>query len=109
MNQPESLIPEQHTGISKEVNEHADTASLQEAELLFSKAKARLLDVNNWAKTAEGTSAKFLLCDRDGKALNRTAQQGDLVRVDLPGPHRSSDSGYDWVVLDLLSEGVIFC
>ena len=103
---PESLIPEQHTGISKEIHQHIDAASTEEADELFKKVKGRLVEVNAWAHTAEGTSAKFLLCDYEGNPLNRSAQQGDLVRIDLPGPHRSSDSGYDWVILDLVSEGV---
>jgi hypothetical protein len=106
MANPESLIPAQHTGISKEIHEHIQAVSLEEADAIFNKAKARLLEVNTWAHTAEGTSAKFLLCDSAGHALSRAAQQGDLVRIDLPGPHRSSDSGYDWVILDKVAEGI---
>jgi hypothetical protein len=47
-----------------------------------------------------------MLFDAEGNVLSRKAQQGDLVRVDLPGPHRASDSGYDWVILDTLREGI---
>jgi len=106
MTNPESLIPGQHTGLAKELRHHVDAASAAEADAIFLRAKDRLRSVNSWAGTAEGTSAKFLLCDSEGNALSRKAQQGDLVRIDLPGPHRSSDSGYDWVVLDTVTEGV---
>ena len=104
MSNPESLIPEQHTGLAKEVKHSIDVSSSTEAESIFRRAKEKLLAVNTWAATAEGTSAKFLLCDPEGNALSRQAQQGDLVRVDLPGPHRSADSGFDWVVLDVIKE-----
>ena len=106
MTNPESFIPEQHTGLAKEVRHHVDAASTREADVIFARAKDRLQSVNDWLATAEGSSAKFLLCDSDGRALSRKAKQGDLVRVDLPGPHRSSGSGYDWVVIDRLMEGV---
>jgi hypothetical protein len=106
MPDPNSLIPPQRSGIAKEVHHDITAGSAGEAEAIFRRASARLRQVNEWADTAEGVSAKFLLCDAKGNGISRAAQQGDLVRIDLPGPQRASDSGYDWVVLDRVEEGV---
>jgi hypothetical protein len=105
MSAPEQLIPEQHKGIAKEVHHEVTAANKEEAEAIYRQARERLLKVNEWAGTAEGVSARFLLCDSSGNAVDRLAQQGDLVRIDLPGPHRSSGSGFDWVILETVKEG----
>ena len=106
MKNPESLIPQQCTGVENETHHHVTADSEAAAEHMFNRAKARLLQVNEWAVTAEGMSAKFLLCDSVGSALSRPAQQGDFVRIDLPGPGRASNTGYDWVVLDPVEVGI---
>ena len=106
MKNPESLLPQQEKGIAKHVQHEVSAANEAEAAAIFERAKERLLNVNRWAYTAEGTSAKFLLCDAEGNAIDRPAQQGDLVRVDLPAPHRNSGSGFDWVNLETVQEGV---
>lgn len=102
---PEDLIPTQHTGVAKEVHQHVTAASEDDAAVIFNQAKDRLRSVNEWASISEGHSAKFLLCDHDGTALSRPAQQGDLVRIDVPAPHRQSNSGFDWVTLATVAEG----
>ena len=102
---PESLIPEQHEGVAKEIHHTTEAGSGAEAALLFEAAKQRLLDVTAWSAIADGASAKFLLFDHKGKAIQRSASEGDLVRIDLPGPHRASGNGYDWVALENLKEG----
>jgi hypothetical protein len=102
---PESLIPQQKEGTARDTRHAARAATEAEAASLFERAKARLLNPATWASVADGPSASFLLYDKQGKMLHRSARQGDYVRVDLPGPGRSSGSGYDWVVLDLIKEG----
>ena len=106
MPDPNSLIPEQHTGVAKEVHHHITATSPEDAAVIFDRARARLLQVNEWAHTADGPSAKFLLCDDGGNAISRAARQGDLVRIDLPAPGRKSDTGFDWVRLDPVAEGL---
>lgn len=103
---PETLIPEQRKGIAKEVHHVTEAASEAEAARIFQAAKDRLLHVTTWASTAEGVSAHFLLCDKSGHMLDRPARQGDLVRIDLPAPHRATGSGYDWVTLETVQEGI---
>ncbi len=103
---PESLIPEQHEGLAKEVRQVTEAANSAEALRIFQRAKERLLQSACWAATAEGASAKFLLYSPDGREiLHRPAGNGDLVRIDLPAPGRTSASGYDWVRLENIAEG----
>jgi hypothetical protein len=101
----EELIPQQTEGTEKHSHEERIAVSEAQAQQFFERARKRLLDVNAWHELTQGPSACFLLCDANGKTLQRLALEGDLVRIDLPGPHRTSASGYDWVVLDAVREG----
>jgi hypothetical protein len=101
----EELIPHQQEGGEKHSREMRNASSEAQALLLFDRAKTRLLDVNRWHELTQGPSACFVLSDAGGHTLQRLAREGDLVRIDLPGPHRASASGYDWVVLDAVREG----
>lgn len=101
---PETLIPEQHNGIHKELHEVAELDDAAAAAAVFETATARLRNVNGWTRIAAGESAVFQLCDSSGQPLERDAQQGDLVRVRLPGAKRP-DGTYDWVQLAQLREG----
>ena len=102
---PETLIPEQHQGIHKELHEVAEFPEESAAGAAFQTAKARLLNVNGWTETAVGESAEFRLCDTGGEPLTRSAAEGDLVRIRLPGAKRP-DGIYDWVRLASVREGV---
>jgi hypothetical protein len=103
---PESLIPEQKTGVAKHVQHTTETDSVEQAREVFLRAKQRLLQPGTWASTAEGISARFLLYDASGRTvLDRPAQQGNLVRIELPAPNRASGSGSDWVKLDTVKDG----
>lgn len=103
----ESLIPEHQEGIAKKTHESAELTNVSEARQLFMLAKDRLLNVSQWQRIADGASGHFLLTDQNGKPLYRPAQQGDYVRINLPAPGRASEneSGYDWVILDIVKEG----
>lgn len=103
--QPEKLIPEQYQGIHKEIHEVAEHAEAHVAAEAFEEAKRRLRNVNGWTRTAVGDSAVFQLCDIDGNPVERDAEQGDLVRIRLPGAKRP-DGTYDWVQLPQIREGV---
>ncbi len=103
--QPEDLIPEKHKGIHKELHEAAEHGDEQAAAKAFETAKSRLRKVNRWAQVSDGDSATFQLCNGAGKPLERAAEQGDLVRVRIPGANRP-DGVYDWVKLAQVREGV---
>ncbi len=105
MTDPQTLLPRQHEGVAKEVHHHLRAESEAASIAAFERAKERLRNVNAWAAITEGVSASFQLCDGSGKPLQRPAEEGDLVRIDLPAPGRAGGSGYDWVQLSTVQEG----
>ncbi len=98
------ILPEQYTG--KEIIGEAtiEVDSNVEADALYEKAKERLLHVNNWHNVAGFVSAVFHLFDANGQPVSRQVQQGDYIRIDIPGPGSSEGDGYDWVKVEALSE-----
>jgi hypothetical protein len=49
-------------------------------------------------------SAKFQLTDENGEEIDREAEQGNYIRVDVPGPGSKEGDGYDWVLIEELRE-----
>ncbi len=39
-----------------------------------------------------------------GRAVERNADEGDFVRIDIPGPGTRIGHGYDWVIIEALVE-----
>lgn len=100
---PEDLVPAQHEGVHKENHLVAELDSADAARERFEAAKARLLNVNRWQEIAAGNSADFRICDETGKVLDRSAREGDIVRISLPGAKRP-EGEYDWVRLERIIE-----
>lgn len=95
-NQPDqNIIPKQYTGTSMDALEEQISSSTEEAIALFKQASAKLLSVNDWGKYA-GMS-NFQLMDPHGIKAERNAEEGDYIRIDIPGPGTSVGKGYDWV------------
>jgi len=96
------IVPPQYTG-----QEITTTASIElydetEASRFFNLAMNRLLDVNDWNETAEGISATFQVTDSAGDDVERNVQQGDFLRIDIPGPGSRKGEGFDWVQVEEL-------
>ncbi len=98
------LIPDHNTGVVIESAASADCKDADEARSLFSIAKDRLLQVNNWHQLAGVISASFQLIDSDGKEVSRNAQKGDYFKIDIPGPGSKAGGGFDWVKVEDLNE-----
>lgn len=98
------IIPQQLTG--KEIVAEAATTfkDIKDANLFYVVAKERLLNCNNWHKIAVGLSARFQLVNENGDEVNRPAQKGDYLKIDIPGPGSKAGEGYDWVVIEDLKE-----
>ncbi len=98
------LSPEQFTGkeiIAESVFECEDEKT---ARRFFKTARMRLLNVKNWHQLAGWPSAKFQAVDENGYKVERPVQQGDYLRVDIPGPGSSEGHGYDWAEIEALKE-----
>lgn len=100
MEHPQHELPEHEHGAKKDLKHSYNAESAEYAEELFVIAKNRLLDVNNWDKTAEVASATFCLADHHGKDLHRKAHKGDYIRINIPGPGSKTGDGFDWVYIE---------
>jgi hypothetical protein len=80
------LIPEQQDGRKLTAESVRSFQNIETAQLLFVKARQKILDVNNWNSYIEGITAEFTLTDQNGIQLDDIAHQGMLIRIDIPGP-----------------------
>jgi len=93
-----NLVPQQFVGSQMDVVEERKLDTLIQAEEFFALAEKRLLAVNEWGEIS-GLS-DFKVFAPDGKDAMRSAQKGDFIRIDIPGPGPSSGDGFDWVVVE---------
>lgn len=98
------MIPRQEKGMRIDCSSSNSFSTVKEAEQFFTVAKKRLFNINKWNKVAVLPSSVFRLASSDGTPLDRQAQEGDLVRIDILGPGLPSSNGYDWVRIEEISE-----
>ena len=97
-------IPPNETGAAINADNSVELKDVNEAQAFYKTVKQRVLDVNNWQKLAGKLLASFQLTNDKGEPLNRLAQQGDLFKIDIPGPGTISGKGFDWVQIEELKE-----
>lgn len=97
-------IPEQVRGSAVNTLAEADFSDAAEADAFYRIVRQRLLNVNQWYQYAGVPMAAFKLFDRSGRTVQRTAEQGDHIRIDIPGPGTKAGEGYDWVVIEKITE-----
>lgn len=100
MNEKLPLVPEQREGRSIDVEESVALNSQEEATAFFEIVAARLLDVNKWSEIAGTISADFKLVDSSRIEMEGAAKEGNLIRIDIPGPGPKAGDGYDWVEIE---------
>ncbi len=96
-----NIIPPQVEG-SKSDNVHHEVCNSREAALdLYFTACNRLKEVSKWETLCNGLlTANFTLCDENGNAVQRMAQEKDFFKIDIPGPGPQDGDGYDWVQIE---------
>lgn len=97
-------IPSQQVGEQMDVVEKRSFDDEVTAIEFFQVAKKRLLDVNNWASLAGNELSSFQLTNSFGNLVERFAQEGDYLKIDIPGPGTSAGQGYDWVLVEAIIE-----
>jgi hypothetical protein len=97
-------IPPQEQGSSSDTFHTVECNTPEEAIALFNSAKQRLLNVNEWEQLTGIASADFQLTDANGVKVQRTVQQNDHFRINIPGPGNVSGKGYDWVQVEEIDE-----
>jgi hypothetical protein len=97
-------VPENQSGDALDVESVKDCLDISQANALFYKAKQRLLNVNQWHKVSGEALAHFTLTDQTGQPVSGLAQQGNLIKIDIPGPGTANADGFDWVIIEEIKE-----
>jgi len=98
------LIPDNTDGKSIVSESRKECDSLSEAEGLYRSAKARLLDINNWDKTAGSLLAEFRLTDEKGTEKTGVPTAGDHFKISVKAPENDAGEGFDWVKVEAVKE-----
>ncbi|RCH56790.1 hypothetical protein DJ568_02735 [Mucilaginibacter hurinus] len=97
-------IPEQVEGEQNDVEYYVDFPSQGEAHKLFMLAKSRIKDIGNWGALTGPASSNFAITDTAGNPAFKTAEKGDILYIDMPGPGSIAGSGVDWVRIEAMEE-----
>jgi hypothetical protein len=98
------IVPQQEEGARKDIEHTVTAVDENDARKLFMIGRNRLMDINNWREYAKPVSATFKLTDPTGKEVDRTAEKGDLFKIDLPAPGSTEGKGYDWVRIEAIED-----
>lgn len=102
-NENHNLVPQQHEGRPIDVEESVSLDSPEEANTFFENIAARMLSVNEWKEIAGSISADFKLTDSQRREIDGGAEEGYLIRIDIPGPGPKEGDGYDWVEIEKIN------
>lgn len=97
-------IPAQLAGKKLDIEESIAFEKRIEAKAFYLEAKDRLLHISNWFAIASLPASSFEHLDRHGKPSNQRPQEGDFIKIDIPGPGLLSTGGYDFVRIEQISE-----
>lgn len=93
------LIPEQQVGSQMDVRSTRRFIDIGEAVVFYQIAKLRLYDVNHWREMCGSNATNFQLIQPDGLE-NSDLKEGNLIRIDIPGPSSTIGEGFDWVRIE---------
>jgi hypothetical protein len=99
-----NLIPENIEGKEITAIASANFDSGNQAISQYGIARERLLLISDWHTIAGSISARFQLTDLTGNEVQRAAEKGDHIRIDIPGPGSKAGEGYDWVRIEEIKE-----
>jgi hypothetical protein len=100
----ESHIPSNHEGVKTDTSSSVQFTVEQEAVEHFKIVKSRFLTIAKWGDVSGKGSADFELTDSSGNIIHRFPQQGDYIRIDIPGPGTDKGNGYEWVQIEAMDE-----
>jgi len=98
------LIPAQHTGKSLDIKDSRTFDSESDSKFFYQEAKNRLLQINKWYEIANLPVASFEHLDSFGEHSMETPQEGDFIKIDIPGPGLNTTGGYDYVQIEQIDE-----
>ena len=98
------FIPAQHKGKDMDISDSIEFENEIQAKNFYLEAKNRLLEINNWDQVAKVPVSTFEHLDAFGKHSEEKPQEGDFVKIDIPGPGLWTASGYDYVQIEQINE-----
>lgn len=98
------LIPEQFIGKKVSTSRSVTLDTEPEAEDFYFIVRNRLLDVDNWYRTAKLPMSTFELVNTSSQLGIPTASVGDYIKVDIPGPGPSNQEHVDYVRIESIDE-----
>lgn len=98
------FIPAQHEGKDMDISDSVEFENEIQAKNFYLEAKNRLLEINNWDQVAKVPVSTFEHLDAFGKHSEERPQEGDFVKIDIPGPGLWTSSGYDYVQIEQINE-----
>jgi hypothetical protein len=98
------LIPKQEVGSEMDVVAQQSFESTTEAVLFYDLAKKRLVNINHWTNLCGTEATTFQLLNALGTAKAELGD-GNLIKIDIPGPGTKTGGGYDWVRIEKIEEG----
>ena len=97
-------IPRQKTGASFDIRETIMLDDREDAVDKYLVSRQRLFDVSHWGNFSGEAPDTFKLTDSLGNELKRPVQEGDRVKIHLPGPRSFIGNGEDWVQVEKIIE-----
>ena len=97
-------LPKQEIGTEMNAVEKKVLNSEQEAIDFYETVKQKLFNVSCWAEISKVPISTFKLTDSSGQEVDRKVEEGDYLKIDIPGPGTSTGEGYDWVVIEEIKE-----
>jgi hypothetical protein len=97
-------VPPQRQGLRTYTEYAVNLPTVEEALRRFDRARERLLEVNNWKRMCGALSASFTLTDETGNEVRHKAEEGDHIRINLPGPGSQTGDGFDWVEIEKIED-----
>lgn len=97
-------IPTQYEGKDLNISDSIEFENEIAAKNFYLEAKNRLLQINNWDDIAKVSASTFQHLDSFGNYSNEKPEEGDYVKIDIPGPGLYSTGGYDYVKIEQISE-----
>lgn len=106
MEKPEQIkqtfLPPQVVGKETGAAARVVAGTREAAVSVFEMARNRLMNINEWNIYTGMGSATFQLVDEKGNASAGPPEQGQLIRIDIPGPGTIKGSGFDWVLIETI-------
>ena len=99
-----NLVPEQFRGAANDLQEERNVDTDARAILVYERAVSRLFNPACWKDIAGELGVEFCQMDPNGRPLEGMLEDGDFIRIDLPGPGPGAGEGYDWVQVTLIEK-----